>query len=144
MDWKSECKRDLQDYPDILFSIQSMEYELKTLEDELSSLGGAGDNTPVQSSGNKSEDRILNILSKKGETEAALRIARRKEKLIRVALNRLDKNQQEILLTFSKMRAGSAVDTLSEKFGYERTRIYELYHIALKRYCKCRYGSTET
>lgn len=144
MDWKKICKDDLCNYPKILGSIQSMEYEIKTIDEELCSLGSSGDNTPVQSSGNKSEDRILNLLAKKAELETALRIARRKVRVIKIALNRLDEQQKDILLTFSKMRSGSAVSELEKKLGYQRSQIYELYHKALYDYCKFRYGSTET
>lgn len=140
MDWTHEIKDDLRSYSARKASIQNTSDELERLQAELYGIKSAmTDGTPVSGGTNRREDRLLNIIVKKGKLEGAQKCTRDWVRIMDRALAELSTEEFELLDKLYIHGAKGSADRLAEEMHIEiRTVWYQarkaLAHLAYAMY----------
>ena len=104
------------------------------------SLRSTSDSTPVQGGGNRQEDRLLNLIVESERLRLSLTAHELRMEVIERGLAALSDQDRLILETFARNRSGEAVNILSDTLFLERTRVYQLWDEALRRYTIAEFG----
>ena len=115
MDWTHEIKDDLRSYSARKASIQNTSDELERLQAELYGIKSAmTDGTPVSGGTNRREDRLLNLIVKKGKLEGAQKCTRDWVRIMDRALAELSTEEFELLDKLYIHGAKGSADRLAE------------------------------
>lgn len=140
-DWKYNAVQDLKEYQSVQSSLHNLSEEIKNLEIEMQITKGTRfDRTPVQGGGNGYEDRMINNIDRRGRLEENLRIANHKVKRIESGLKVLSDKEKLVLSRFYVERTGDYIDRLCHELGYEKTQIYRIKDMALKKFTLSMFG----
>lgn len=144
MDWKREAKNELRELPMMRAALQSIPDRLEMIEAQKTSLGSSSsDRTPVQGGGGSHEDRLLSLIVEGERLKVNMDVNRIRVQMIERGLSALTAQDRMIIDTFASHRPSEAVDILSDRLYLERTRIYQLWEQALRRYTISEFGLTE-
>ena len=143
MDWKREAKAELRDLPMMREAINNIPERIQMIEAKKTSLQASSDSTPVQGGGNRNEDRLLDLIVEGERLKYALQAHQLRLKLIERGLAALNETDQLVVKTFAEHRSGEAVDILTATLYVERSRVYQMWDTALRRYTIAEYGLTE-
>lgn len=144
MDWKREAKNELRDLPVIREAVRSIPERLQMIESKKTGLGSSStDRTPVQGGGTPYEDRLLNLIVEGERLTVNMEVNRIRLQLIERGLSALSAQDRLIVETFAEHRPSEAVDLLADKLYLERSRIYQLWDQALRRYTIAEFGLTD-
>jgi hypothetical protein len=140
MDWKREAKAELRDLPQMREALVSIPERIAYIEAKKTSLQSSSDSTPVQGGGSSHEDRLLNLIVEEERLKLTLKAHKIRLKLIERGLEAVTEDDRLILTTFAEHRSAEAVDILTAKLFLERSRVYQLWDAALKRYTVAEFG----
>lgn len=143
MDWKREAKAELRDLPVMREAAKNIPERIAMIEAKKTSLQTAGDGTPVQGGENHHEDRLLDLIVESERLNYSLQAHNIRLQLIERGLAALNEQDRLIVTTFAEHRSGEAVNILAERLYMERSRIYQLWDQALRRYTIAEYGLTD-
>lgn len=143
MDWKREAKSELRDLPVMREAAKNIPERIAMIEAKKTSLQTAGDGTPVQGGENHHEDRLLDLIVESERLNYSLQAHNIRLNLIERGLAALNEQDRLIVTTFAEHRSGEAVNILAERLYMERSRIYQLWDQALRRYTIAEYGLTD-
>ena len=143
MDWKREAKTELRDLPVMREAVANIPERIKMIEAKKTSLQAASDSTPVQGGGNRNEDRLLDLIVEGERLKYSLQAHQIRLGLIERGLEALNEQEQLVVKTFAEHRSGEAVDILTATLYVERSRVYQLWDAALRRYTIAEYGLTD-
>lgn len=143
--WRHEVKEKLGDYNRQLNATATLPDELRRLELEATGIRAANGNaTPVQGGGTPQEDRMLNNIVRRGQTEDALNIARLDVARIESALALLDDTERHIASVMYINRHRGAVERLREELGLDDERsVYKRAEKVLRKLTIALYGREE-
>ena len=136
MDYKAE----LRDVPAMRTAMDNIKDRIRSLEMQKTSLRSTSDSTPVQGGGNRQEDRLLNLIVESERLRLSLTAHELRMEVIERGLAALSDQDRLILETFARNRSGEAVNILSDTLFLERTRVYQLWDEALRRYTIAEFG----
>ena len=140
MDYKKIAKAELRDVPAMRTAMDNIKDRIRSLEMQKTSLRSTSDNTPVQGGGNRQEDRLLNLIVESERLRLSLTAHELRMDVIERGLAALSDQDRLILETFARNRSGEAVNILSDTLFLERTRVYQLWDEALRRYTIAEFG----
>lgn len=141
MNWQKESIQRLRDYEARKQALANIEEERKACELRAHSIRAARtDGEPVKEGGNKREDALINNIVKRDELAVSLEIAEREVAVTESALRMLTEEEHRILYIFYINRPRGHVELLSDELCVEKSRVYELKDIALRKFTLACYG----
>lgn len=144
MNWKKESIQRLNDYEARRLSLENIREDRKACELSIGAIRAARtDGIPVKEGGNKREDALINNIVKRDELASNLEIAEREVAIVEAALKALTPEEQRILYLFYINRPRGHVEVLSDELCVERSRVYKLKDIALRKFTLACYGVVE-
>lgn len=144
MNWQKMSIDRLKEYEARQSSLILIPEQIRTLEMNLSAIRAARtDGTPVKESGNKREDALINNIVKRQELEQNLKIAEREAEITAQGLAVLTAEERQVLYKFYISRPKNHVEKLCEELNFEKTRVYEIKDIALRKFTRAVYGVVE-
>ena len=144
MDWQKISIDRLRDYETRQRALLLIPEQLKALEMSFSSVRAARtDGTPVKEGGNKREDALINNIVMRQELERNLEIVEAEMKITEKGLSVLNEEEKTVLYKFFINRPRRHVEELCESLNYEKTRVYEIKEIALRKFTLSCYGIVE-
>ena len=143
MNWKKEAANDLKSYPQRKKSLTNIRERINFLEEQFVSLKGISTDTPVMGGMSRQEEKMLNNISERECLEFSLKITERLVELTEKGLEVLEKRERQILEGFFFEKTDNNVERLCEKFYLEKTRLYEIKDIALRKFTIAMYGTVE-
>ena len=135
----------LKEYEERQSALILIPEQIKTLETSFTAIRAARtDGEPVKESrGNKREDALLSNIAKRQELEFNLKIAEREAEITAQGLAILTQEERKVLYTFYISRPRNHVEKLCEELNFEKTRVYEIKDIALRKFTRAVYGVVE-
>lgn len=143
MNWKKEAVSDLCTYLQRREALENIRDRIEILESQFTSLKGISTDTPVMGGMSRQEEKLLSNISERERLQASLKITEELVKLTEKGLEVLDKRERQILEGFYFERVENHVEKLCDRFHLEKTRLYELKDIALKKFTIAMYGTVE-
>ncbi|MBR4973845.1 MAG: hypothetical protein IKY45_05225 [Clostridia bacterium] len=143
MNWKKEAANDLKSYPQRKKSLTNIRERINLLEEQFVSLKGISTDTPVMGGMSRQEEKMLNNISERECLEFSLKITERLVELTEKGLEVLEKRERQILEGFFFERSENNVERMCERFYLEKSRLYEIKDIALRKFTIAMYGTVE-
>lgn len=144
MNWQKMSIDRLKEYEARQQALILIPEQIRTLEMNLSAIRAARtDGTPVKESGNKREDALINNIVTRQELEQNLKIAEREAEITAQGLATLTPEERKVLYKFYINRPRRHVEELCEELNFEKTRVYEIKDIALRKFTRAVYGVVE-
>ena len=144
MNWQKESIQRLRDFEARKLALENIKEDRKACELRAHSIRAARtDGEPVKEGGNKREDALINNIVKRDELAVNLEIAEREVAITESALRTLTEEEHRILYLFYINRPRGHVELLSEELCVEKSRVYELKDIALRKFTVACYGVVE-
>ena len=143
MNWQKEAISDLNCYLARKNSILVMQEKIKELRAKEERLKSSGNTTPVQGGSSKSEDMIINCIIECDHLKENIIAISRWLALFERGLKTLTEDERVVLDKFYINRPTRHIDRLCDELHYEKTRIYEIKDIALRKFTLSRYGILE-
>lgn len=143
MNWKKEAANDLRTYPQRKESVINTKERIKVLEEQYVSLKGISTDTPVMGGMSRQEEKMLDNIAERERLKSSLTIAKKLVDLTEKGLSVLDDKERKILEGFYFDKTDNNVERMCVKFHLEKTRLYELREIALKKFTIAMYGTVE-
>lgn len=116
---------------------------INVLEEQFVSLKGISTDTPVMGGMSRQEEKMLNNISERECLEFSLKITERLVELTEKGLEVLEKRERQILEGFFFERSENNVERMCERFYLEKSRLYEIKDIALRKFTIAMYGTVE-
>lgn len=142
MNWKDETIEKLRRYPLMFHSAAAIPKELARLEEEARSLNavtpGGGGSRKVRAQ----ENRLLDNLTKRQELEQQLDRVRSWVEATGDAIALLEPQEQKILRLL--YMEGADATAVSRELGVERSSLYRLRDMALRKLTLAMYGGMES
>ncbi len=143
MNWKREAGNDLRSYPERKAACENIRERIKILEEQFTSLHGISTDTPVMGGMSRQEEKMLDNISEREKLSSSLKITEDLVRLTEKGLDVLEKRERQVLEGFYFERSENNVERLCEKFHLEKTRLYEIKDIALRKFTIAMYGTVE-
>lgn len=143
LNWKKEAANDLKSYPQRKKSLTNIRERINVLEEQFVSLKGVSTDTPVMGGMSRQEEKMLNNISERECLEFSLKITERLVELTEKGLEVLEKRERQILEGFFFERSENNVERMCERFYLEKSRLYEIKDIALRKFTIAMYGTVE-
>ena len=143
MNWKTESTKELKIYSIRKESLKSIKERIKILEALSVSLKGISTDTPVMGGMSRQEEKLLNNIVERGNLLESFKVTARYVALTEKGLSALDERELEIIDGFYFSKTDNNVERMCAEFHLEKTRLYELREIALKKFTIAMYGSVE-
>lgn len=143
MNWKKEAVNDLRTYLQRKQSAENIRERIKILDEQFVSLKGISTDTPVKGGMSRQEEKMLDNISERERLEFSLKIAESLIELTEKGLDVLEKRESQILEGFYFEQVDNHVEKLCERFHLEKTRLYEIKDIALRKFTIAMYGTVE-
>jgi len=142
LNWRKEAVNDLKNHQYRKEGLDNLEERIRLLDAQLTSLRGISVSEPVAGGVSKQEEAWINNISERERLEFSLKITKQLVDIVERGLASLDKREREVLegLYVHRLR----VEVLCEKMNFEKSRIYEIKDIALKKFTLSVYGTLET
>ncbi len=136
--------QELNDYDAKVAAIESIQDNIKRLEEEAENLHSTRyDSEPTQGGGNRREEMLISNISTRDEYRRNLNIVIGQVHAVETALKGLDARQQRILELFYIRRCRNYIDRLCEEMCVSERTLYREKENALKAYTLRRHGITE-
>ena len=143
LNWRKEAANDLRTYPERKAAIENIRERIEVLEEQFTSLKGISTDTPVMGGMSRQEEKMLDNISEREKLSSSLKITEDLVKLTEKGLEVLEKRERQVLEGFYFERSENNVERLCEKFHLEKTRLYEIKDIALRKFTIAMYGTVE-
>lgn len=143
MNWKKEAVNDLRTYLQRREALENIRERINLLESQFTSLQGVSTDTPVMGGMSRQEEKLLNNISERERLQSSLKIVEELVKLTEKGLDVLEKRERQILEGFYFEQVDNHVEKLCERFHLEKTRLYEIKDIALRKFTIAMYGTVE-
>ena len=144
MNWQKMSIDRLKEYEARQSALILIPEQIRTLEMNLTAIKAARtDGTPVKEGGNKREDALINNIAARQELERNLKIAELEAEITAQGLAVLTPEEREVLYSFYINRPRNHVEMLCEKLNFEKTRVYEIKDMALRKFTRAVYGVVE-
>ena len=143
MNWKAEATRDLKSYPQRKQAVDNLKERIKILEEQFVSLKGVSVGEPVRGGLSKQEQKWLDNISERERLGFSLKIAEELVRLTEKGLEVLTERERKVLEGFYINPQENHVDLLCEELHFEKTRLYEIKDVALKKFTIAMYGTIE-
>lgn len=131
MDFKDVAIDDLRKHEQRKQSITSLKEKIQALEYNKMALGGISDSTPVQTSGNKQETKLINIICEQGKLNNQLQAVIKYVDRLERALNSIGEKERKVLEIMYINPQKDYIGRLQTELGYEKTHIYRIKDKAL-------------
>ena len=144
MNWKQEAKERLSQLTALQNACRSLPVQIKHLEYEISRARSASFE-PVAGKGcyGRGDDRLLDNIVRRQELCWALKRTRSRVRLIKMALDKLDPQEQMILQKFYVNPEDKPMERLCQELKIEKSSIYRYRDRALERFTMTFYGIPE-
>ncbi|MBO5019837.1 MAG: hypothetical protein J6D52_04150 [Clostridia bacterium] len=143
MNWKKEAANDLKSYPQRKKSVENIRERIEVLNEQFTSLHGISTDTPVMGGMSRQEEKMLDNISERERLSFSLKVVEELVALTEKGLEVLDARERQVLEGFFFERAENNVERMCEKFHLEKTRLYEIKDIALRKFTIAMYGTVE-
>ena len=143
MNWKKEAVNDLRTYPQRKAACENIRERIQILDEQFKSLKGASTDMPVKGGMSRQEEKLLDNIYEREKLQFSLKIAEALVKLTEKGLEALEKRERQILEGFYFEKRENQVERLCEGFFLEKTRLYELRDIALRKFTMAMYGTVD-
>lgn len=143
MNWKAEATRDLKSYPQRKQAVDNLKERIEILEEQFVSLKGVSVGEPVRGGLSKQEQKWLDNISERERLGFSLKIAEELIRLTEKGLEVLTDRERKVLEGFYINPQENHVDLLCEELHFEKTRLYEIKDVALKKFTIAMYGTIE-
>ena len=143
MNWKKEAANDLKNYPQRKNALDNIRNRIRLLEEQFTSVKGISTGTPVMGGMSRQEEKMLNNISERECLEFSLKITKELVELTEKGLAVLNKREREVIEGFFFEKTDNNVERMCEKFHLEKTRLYEIKDIALRKFTIAMYGTVE-
>lgn len=141
MNWQKISIDRLRDYETRERALLLIPEQLKALNMSFAAVRAARtDGTPVKEGGNKREDALINNIVMRQELERNLEIVEAEKAITDKGLAVLTEEEKTVLYKFYINRPRRHVEELCETLCYEKTRIYEMKEVALRKFTLACYG----
>lgn len=141
MNWQKISIDRLRDYETRERALLLIPEQLEALNMSFAAVRAARtDGTPVKEGGNKREDALINNIVMRQELERNLEIVEAEKAITDKGLAVLTEEEKTVLYKFYINRPRRHVEELCETLCYEKTRIYEMKEVALRKFTLACYG----
>ena len=134
--------QELKDYSLWRHSLEIIPQRIAEIDEKMLSLGGGSTDTPVKSSGNKREKRLIAYIDEKTELLKTLETLKAKQIYIEKCLSMLTDTERKVLDAFylSGMEYSDAMEKLVAETVYSDSQIERIKADALRKYSLCAFG----
>ena len=143
MNWKKEAANDLRTYPQRKAACENIRERIQILDEQFKSLKGVSTDTPVKGGMSRQEEKLLDNIYEREKLEFSLKVAEALVELTEKGLEVLEKRERQILEGFYFEKCENQIERLCERFFLEKTRLYELRDIALRKFTMAMYGTVD-
>lgn len=143
MNWKKEAANDLRTYPQRKAACENIRERIQILDEQFKSLKGVSTDTPVKGGMSRQEEKLLDNIYEREKLEFSLKVAEALVELTEKGLETLEKRERQILEGFYFEKCENQIERLCERFFLEKTRLYELRDIALRKFTMAMYGTVD-
>lgn len=141
MNWKYFAIEDLKSYEFFKKAIVNNEERLQIAEHNLTNLKGIKyDYNPTSTDTSHQEDVLINNIVIKEQLKLTNKHNKFYTEWIEKGLKELNEIELKILDRFYINPCKNCVDKLAEELNYEKSKIYQLRELALKKFTRCMYG----
>ena len=141
IEWKEVAKKELRTYEEACLSLQSLP-DLIERQKMIVSRIRTNNPSKVSRKTTGDNDTQLSAIVYRDELEQRLKEAKKTVAAIEKALSAMNEEEYELLDTLFIRPRKNGVDMLCEKFGIERTAVYERRNKALEKFTRSLYGCT--
>lgn len=139
--WKTHAIDDLRELTALKESVESIPKEIKTIELDMQLVKGTSfDKMPVDGGSSGYDERMINYIDLKTRLSENLKVASSRAKRIERGLAILDNTERLVLERFYIHRESRYLDRLCSELGYEKSQIYRIKDVALKKFTLARCG----
>ena len=133
---------ELREYALWRTSLDISPQRIAEIDEKMVALGGGGADSPVMSSGNKREERLIAYIDEKTELLKTLETLKAKQIYIEKCLSKLTDTERKVLEVFylSGMRYSCAMEKLVAENVYSDSQIERIKADALRKYSLCAFG----
>lgn len=143
MNWKKEAANDLRTYPQRKAACENIRERIQILDEQFKSLRGVSTDIPVKGGMSRQEEKLLDNIYEREKLEFSLKVAEALVELTEKGLEVLEKRERQILEGFYFEKCENQIERLCERFFLEKTRLYELRDIALRKFTMAMYGTVD-
>lgn len=142
MKWYKQSEQRLRDYEGRKEALVNIPIQIKTLEDQYTSIRSATtDATPVQGgSDNRREEMLVSNIAERDELNFNLKIVKREVFLTEKGLKALTEEEQKILEKFYIVKSRQSVERICEELLVSRAEFYRRKDEALRKFTIAVYG----
>ena len=121
----------------------SIPQRIATEQARLTGIRSASAEMSVVSGGgcNVRQERDIAIIAEIDRLKNELEVAQKDVACIEFALSQLDEKERRVLELKEIQKQHGAIDRLCIEFGYERTKVYDIYNTALGKFSKLYNGA---
>lgn len=141
MNWRYFAIEDLKSYEFFKKAIVNNQERLQIAEHNLTNLKGVKyDYNPTSTDTTHHEDILINNIVIKEQLKVTNKYNKFYVEWIEKGLKELNEIELKVLDRFYINPSKNCVDILAEELNYEKSKIYQLREIALKKFTRCMYG----
>lgn len=142
MKWYKQSEQRLRDYEGRKEALVNIPIQIKTLEDQYTSIRSATtDATPVQGgSDNRREEMLVSNIAEREELKLNYGIVKREVFLTEKGLKALTEEEQRILEKFYIVKSRQSVERICEELLVSRAEFYRRKDEALRKFTIAVYG----
>lgn len=141
MNWRQLVVEDLKNYEFFKKAIVNNEERLQIAEHNLTNLKGVKyDYNPTSTDTSHQEDVLINNIVIKEQLRVTNKYNIFYTEWIEKGLKELNEIEMKVLDRFYINPCKNCVDRLVKELNYEKSKIYQLREIALKKFTRCMYG----
>lgn len=144
MNWKYEAIDRLKTYELKKNAVQAIPAQIRELEQQFGAIrSSTSDGEPVQGSGGRSEDALINNIAKREELKRTLAITEQSVDTVEHGLSLLTDEEYEILDAFYIHPTKCVVMDMCDRLSCEQATVYRRRNEALRRFTLALYGMQE-
>lgn len=140
MNWQNEAINDLRNLNIRKTAITNLKSRLRDLEDDITSLRGISNSTPVKGGTSKAEDAYINNIIMRDRLKKNLKVVARLVEMTESGLSCLDERQLAVLDGLFIQEGYNRVDAVCNSLNIEQAQLYRIRKEALYRFTLGMYG----
>ena len=130
-----------EDYPENKERLRIIPERIATERARMTSIRAASsESSMVRGGGNVRQERDTTAIVTIDRLKADLTVAQKEIRVIDSILDKLDPRERRCVELMDLNRQQGAVDRLADEFGYDRSRVYDIYNDALDKIARLYWG----
>lgn len=139
--WIYNAKQDLIEYESLCQAMHNIPEQIEELENQIMSLKSVQyDKTPVQGGISGQESRLIDYVDRKARLKINYEIAKAKQERITRGLDALSDKERRVVELLTMHKGVGNLSRLCMEMGYEKSQVYNIQSVALKKFTLAMFG----